>query len=558
MRTKGNLSILWLRGTAMSLVLALFLAVPSAMAASEIKVYVDDQQVSFSIHPQVQNGSTIVQLRPLIEALGIKVDWQPKTGTVQGQKGENQFSLIIDSRKAKVNGKEVALDSPGRVRNGHTLVPLRFIGEATSAVVGWNPGQRVIQVFSPEYIAEQGWDQAEAQRRANQAHSSQQGQEPIPSGQGVSGLYARHSLDLQGTAGCGGVCWDTFYFVDDRYVVTELPETGVDQIKGSEGGALTYQIKGDQLVLGNGTTHTLKRGTNGSLVIDDEEYTRYGPSTGKKLDGKYEASGYTALPGGGGLAKTNTLMFRPDGSFVDSQWTGSTSDGSSDTGNDTGTSTTITGASEASGTYSISGYTITLQYKDGTKVQRMFFVAGNDEKLLRIGEGDYLWQDVIPPYQNQLVEAGMVHKEVYKERTPDFKEEQAGIQFRMPGYQWAKLSVKPAYASNFSDFGNSDIIELTVKYVVTNNTKESINVNAIKTSIRTTGIEAALQETTNLRKPVPDELKAGASLERLAIFLLPAELLEQVDSMEMSIANVENAKGQDLLQGEWVGFSIFD
>ena len=43
--------------------------------------------------------------------------------------------LKIGSKSPTVNGKVVPIDVPGKIINGRTLVPLRFVGEALGANV---------------------------------------------------------------------------------------------------------------------------------------------------------------------------------------------------------------------------------------------------------------------------------------------------------------------------------------------------------------------------------------------------------------------------------------
>ncbi|WP_020618341.1 copper amine oxidase N-terminal domain-containing protein [Paenibacillus daejeonensis] len=536
------------------LILFLLFIVPSAVAAEEkIQVYVDRQPVVFSIQPKIQNGSTVVQLRPLFEALDIKLDWNASTKTVRGSKGNQSFSLVIDSPSATVNGQRVTLDSPGRIAGSHTLVPLRFVGEATGAAVGWNAEQRTISIYSSEYQSILGLTKEEAQRQVNQGYMP-----PAASTSGLSGLYAHHSLDLLGSRSCGGVCWDIFFFVDDRHVIQELPETGVDRLDCAKDSCLTYEVKGGKLTLSNGESYTLEIKPGGDAVIDGDDYTRHAPLGRTVLDGKYEASGYTSAPGGTGLARVSTYVFRPDGTFTDSNWTGVTADGSEDGGSGSGVSSTITSGSAASGTYTIQGYTILFRYKDGSSESRMFFMPDKNDGMLRIGGGDYLLKEAITPYQNLLVEQGLAYKEVLKERTPDFKESHNGIELGLIGYQWAQVDIKTEHQQSFNGFGGKGIIELTAKYTVKNNSSKSIHVNDIKIAVRSEALTTSVLETTDLRSSVKDELKPGESIERLAVVLLPSDRFHLLTNMKLSFENVVTMDGQDLFDGQWLGFSIFE
>lgn len=85
-----------------------------------------------------QDGRTIVAIRPICDALGVSLDWNASTQTAIGQKGNNIFQLVIGDKNAKVNNAFVELDVPGKVIDGKTLVPVRFIGESLGAIVNFD------------------------------------------------------------------------------------------------------------------------------------------------------------------------------------------------------------------------------------------------------------------------------------------------------------------------------------------------------------------------------------------------------------------------------------
>lgn len=52
--------------------------------------------------------------------------------------------LIVGNSNATVNGKQIKLDVPPKVEKGRTLVPLRFIAEALGAKVDYEPKTQTI------------------------------------------------------------------------------------------------------------------------------------------------------------------------------------------------------------------------------------------------------------------------------------------------------------------------------------------------------------------------------------------------------------------------------
>ena len=131
------------------LILALLLTVALAMpAAAAPKVLVDGSTLNFSVPPRVEQGTTLVPLRGIFEALGASVVWDGATQTVNASKGGTQIKLQIGSKTAYRNGQAVTLSVPGKVIGGSTLVPLRFVSEALGADVKWDGAAQTITIAS--------------------------------------------------------------------------------------------------------------------------------------------------------------------------------------------------------------------------------------------------------------------------------------------------------------------------------------------------------------------------------------------------------------------------
>jgi iron complex transport system substrate-binding protein len=96
----------------------------------------------------MEKGRVLVPLRAIFEALGAEVRWDEKTRKVTGRKGTSTVELVIGRYTAHVNGKSVALDMPGKIIDGRTLVPLRFIGESLGAKVDWNETNRTVIIVT--------------------------------------------------------------------------------------------------------------------------------------------------------------------------------------------------------------------------------------------------------------------------------------------------------------------------------------------------------------------------------------------------------------------------
>jgi len=107
------------------------LAVPAAAQAEEdpIRLFVNGQEIVTDVPPVVESGRTLVPLRAITEPLGFEVGWDAAAQTVTLARGDLFIVLMINQPAAVVDGKTVPLDVPPMVRDGRTLIPVRFVAE---------------------------------------------------------------------------------------------------------------------------------------------------------------------------------------------------------------------------------------------------------------------------------------------------------------------------------------------------------------------------------------------------------------------------------------------
>ncbi|HUC92241.1 MAG TPA: stalk domain-containing protein [Paenibacillus sp.] len=120
-----------------------------------IRVYVDGKQLAFKPAPVERNGTILVPMRPIFDALEAPVAWQQQTKTVFARKGSRTIALKLGSKQAVVSGKAVKLSAPPQVIGGATMVPLRFVSEALDADTVWESTTKSVRIASVEYRLEQ-------------------------------------------------------------------------------------------------------------------------------------------------------------------------------------------------------------------------------------------------------------------------------------------------------------------------------------------------------------------------------------------------------------------
>lgn len=110
-------------------------------ATETVEMYMDDHKVAtesynvfnregkyyMDVLPQVINERTYVPISTITEFLGVSINWQDPHITINYNNTE--LILTIGENEAIKNGQTIKLDDSPYVRNGRTMVPLRFISE---------------------------------------------------------------------------------------------------------------------------------------------------------------------------------------------------------------------------------------------------------------------------------------------------------------------------------------------------------------------------------------------------------------------------------------------
>ncbi|MDF2960390.1 MAG: RspH10B [Paenibacillus sp.] len=115
-----------------------------------IRVFLDGEEITFDETPRLKDGSTTVQFRPIFEKLGLSIAWDDATQTITGKKEGRSLQLTLEKDDAIIDGASSQLPVAPYLHNGHTFVPLRYIGEATGRKVVWDSNLMAVYLYAPE------------------------------------------------------------------------------------------------------------------------------------------------------------------------------------------------------------------------------------------------------------------------------------------------------------------------------------------------------------------------------------------------------------------------
>ncbi|MBP1999607.1 N-acetylmuramoyl-L-alanine amidase [Paenibacillus shirakamiensis] len=120
-------------------------------AAGGTHIYLDGKELNLSKNGQVQEvkGSIMIPIRVVMEELGFQVSWE-KTGTIHIKDSNTTIQLNVNSKIAKVNGKQVSILAAPYLKGDTSMVPLRFISEQMGIQVSWVQKTQSVYLVTPD------------------------------------------------------------------------------------------------------------------------------------------------------------------------------------------------------------------------------------------------------------------------------------------------------------------------------------------------------------------------------------------------------------------------
>jgi len=112
---------------------------------------INNETYSLEAAPVIKDGRTVVPLRFVGEAFGAGFTYDPVFKIIDINFGSDKIKMQIGKNIAFVNGIEIALDVAPYIVNGRTLVPIRFISETFGAEVVWDGTTKTVTIIYPKF-----------------------------------------------------------------------------------------------------------------------------------------------------------------------------------------------------------------------------------------------------------------------------------------------------------------------------------------------------------------------------------------------------------------------
>lgn len=108
---------------------------------------IDGSSMALDVAPQISGGRTLVPVRLIGEAFGAGFSWDAKAQKVTCRLEDTTIELYIGQKTARVNGKQVVLDTSPVIVEGRTMIPLRFVGQHMGATFEWDAQSQTATIF---------------------------------------------------------------------------------------------------------------------------------------------------------------------------------------------------------------------------------------------------------------------------------------------------------------------------------------------------------------------------------------------------------------------------
>lgn len=105
-----------------------------------VTIFLDGAELWMDVPAKVRNERTMVPIRAVAEALGADVEWVPDTQKIVMTRAGSTVTMTLDSTVATVDGTTVEMDVAPYAAEGRTLVPARYVAEFFGQAVTWDGG----------------------------------------------------------------------------------------------------------------------------------------------------------------------------------------------------------------------------------------------------------------------------------------------------------------------------------------------------------------------------------------------------------------------------------
>lgn len=131
----------------LTLLLCFFIPFSTAHAQKDIKILVNNAEISSDVSPFIVNGTTYVPIRFISQALRMdKIEWIQDSQSVIIKNGKKNMTLFVNKNYGYVDNVYTKLSGSPILQNNRTFVPLRLISETFESTVNWDSDNYIVSI----------------------------------------------------------------------------------------------------------------------------------------------------------------------------------------------------------------------------------------------------------------------------------------------------------------------------------------------------------------------------------------------------------------------------
>ncbi|MCX7570285.1 copper amine oxidase N-terminal domain-containing protein [Tumebacillus sp. DT12] len=119
---------------------------PNAAVLPVESVISEEIDVKLTMPPVIIDGRTLVHIRSVAESFGSVVVWSDADRSVTVSRENRLVFCAIDDPQAFANGQALQIDVPPKLVEQRTLVPLRFVIEGLGLDVNWDGSTQTVEI----------------------------------------------------------------------------------------------------------------------------------------------------------------------------------------------------------------------------------------------------------------------------------------------------------------------------------------------------------------------------------------------------------------------------
>lgn len=123
---------------------------PGVKAMPVESIISNKAKLKFDVPPVIKEGRMLIPVRAVTEGMGAAVVWNQEEQSVTISKDGTEIVIKLGEGTATVNGAQTELGVTAQNFNNRTFVPLRFIAESLGLSVDWDEETQTVEIDEEE------------------------------------------------------------------------------------------------------------------------------------------------------------------------------------------------------------------------------------------------------------------------------------------------------------------------------------------------------------------------------------------------------------------------